>query len=398
MKRFLAIIILALFSLNASNATVLFDAREYKPKGKHYTAKINLVYHFHSPMNSEKVILLYFKTDTGRIVYKGIEVSDKLEDKLPRLVIRYIGLNIADVEMKKSHSIEKVKDAVRKAVQKALDQKYKNLLITEGSKLAQDSAYFRGYCNTKWWMPDYYYDYQPAFSTDTINTFLTNQITDTRFPGLKYITDTLKNFNRHHNEKRLSKWGNVFKKVRNTPNERTIRDYGFVKSAINNDNSFHTLSDSCRFTLKKTNVTHGKRYPVFASVSIFGWHATYCNFLASDLRKAVFGTAIWDTKGCKTDYNNLQANLKTNAEFIAVPKEDIYKYVSNGYFVFFIDPTHIATAYPGGEPTEKNNIEYPKIVQAGDYTGIRNLFETWPKFDDANSNVKCYLYLGYLKT
>lgn len=278
-------------------------------------------------------------------------------------------------------------------MERALDQKYKNLLLTEGTKLVQDSAYFRGYYNSKWWMPNYYYDYDPTFSADTVNNFLTNSIVDERFPGLKYVTDTLKHFNYHNDAKSLSKWGEVFKKVRNTPNERTIRDYGFVSSVIKNETSYHKRTDSCRFTLKKVSISHGKRYPVFASVSIFGWHATYCNYLASDLRKIVFGSPVWETNGCKNDY----AYLGTNPDFIEISKSEIYKYVNSGYFVFMIDKGHIATAYPNGEKSTKDGVDYPKIIQAGEKTGIRDVFDTWSKFDEKSSPVKCYLYLGYLK-
>lgn len=394
MKKF----ILPLFALYMTtidlNAAIVYEAKEYKPKGKHYTTKYNLVYHFYSPITSEKVILLYYKTGNGIAFYKGIEVSESLANKLPRLVIKYIGLNIADMKMKETHSVDKVKDVIKIAVERALDQKYKNLLLTEGTKLVQDSAYFRGYFNSKWWMPNYYYDYEPAFSQDTINNFLTNSIIDDRFPGINYITDTLKHFNYHHDTKSIAKWGEIFKKVRFTTNERTIRDYGFVNTSIKNDDSYHKRSDSCRFTLKKVNISHGKRYPVFASVSIFGWQATYCNYLASDLRKAVFGNPLWETNGCKKDYTY----LTSNSDFVEITKSEIYKYANAGYLVFMIDKGHIATVYPNGEKLTKGIVDYPaKVLQAGSETGIINLLKVWENFVD-NPVIKSYLYLGHLKS
>lgn len=383
-KSFLTIIFsIAVFS---SKAAITYDFTEYKPVGKHYNAKWNRLYYAtYLNVASDRLTLLYYKTDNGVLIFKGFWISKSLEAKLPVLVQKYIGKYVTDVKLKETKSVQDALKATQEAVNKALDQKYKNLLIAEGNKLSQDSSYFRGFCNTKWWTPNYYYDYEPTFSTDTLSAFLSNSIVDDKFPGLNYITDTLKNFNRHHDQKNLSNWGEVFKKVRKTPGQRTIKDYGFVKSVISNDSNYHPLGDKCRFTLKKVNIQHGKRYPVFASVSIFGWHATYCNFLASDLRKAIFGTALWDTKGCKTDY----VNLKANSDFAELKKEDIYRYSSAGYFVFLIDEGHIATVY-------SSNGEEIKVVQAGTETGIFDVTTPWPDFNDDNE-IKCYLYLGYIK-
>ena len=381
-----------------SHGAIIFDSKEYDPGGKHYTAKINRLYYAEYPkVTGDRVTVLYYKTSTGLIMFKGMWVSKSMSGKLPLIVQKYIGKYITDIKFKETHSVQKAVEATRVAVDRALDQKYKDLLLKEGKKLLEDSAYYRGYCNTKWWTPEYYYDFKPLFSKDSVKLFLTNSITDSKFLGLKYVSDSLNHFGYHHDDNNLSSWGEIFKKVRSST-KRTIKDYGYTRKPIKDDTSYHKRIDSCRFSYTKVSISHGKRYPVFASVSIFGWHATYCNYFASDLRKAVFGSAIWKTNGCEKDSEYLQADVKSpSPNFVEIKKSDMLKYADAGFFVFAIDKGHITTVFPDGKSIEINDIHYPsKVIQAGDKTGIVELVKVWNGFV-GDKTIKVYLYLGHLK-
>jgi hypothetical protein len=375
---------MTLIAVVIQSHAITFDRKYFKPNGKNFTGSINHLYYWPTDKTTDKVTMLYYKTSTGVCIFKGFEISKSLEERLPMLVIKYIGRYITGPKLTTSKSLSAAIDATKKAVDIALDQKYKNLILNEGKILVQDSGYYRGHFHSKWWMPNYYYDYVPAFSDDSVKNFLTNSVTDARFPHLKYVSDSLKLLNYHHDTKSVAKWGHVFKKVRNSLG-RKLSDWAFVKSTVSNSSGFHKNNDSCRFTLISVSMTHGKKYPIYASVSIFGWHATYCNFYASDLRKLVFGQPFYSTKGCKTDYGALTSDVN----FVEIPKSDIHKYSQLGYFVFLIDEGHVASIFPDSN-------EEIKVIQAGDKTGIFELKAAWPAAQTSNA-VRCYLLLGHIK-
>jgi hypothetical protein len=381
---FLGLIAFLLCSGFKVYGVITYKVMEYVPKGRNYSLKTYPpVYTYVSGYSTSEIVWIFYTKTNSQYYLTALMASKTLEQKLPSLVLNYIGEKIASPKLVESKSPEAVKEAVRLAVEKALDQKYKDLLLKEGTAMVQDSSYYRGYCNTNWWMPDYYYDYEPEFSKDTINTFLLNNIEDSRFAHLEYVTKELKKFGYHHDLKTLAKWpdkvmsGSGFKRS----------GYTFSETPIKSDISYHNRADSCRFALKKTPISHGKKYPRFASVSYFGWYATYCNFFASDLQKKIFTHKLWTTNGCSDD----MIYLKTNMDFIELPKDQIIKYSNAGYFVFMISKSHISTIFPNEE-------EGIKVVQAGDKTGILDLTSIWGKGYKEDTEIVGYLYLGYLKS
>ncbi len=387
MKKRLTISIL-LFSFISSQAYALiaYNVKEFTPKGKNYDTKLNYLYYYYTSKTENKITVLYHKTDKGIVYFKGLEVSKNLEDQLPMIVLKYIGKYIANQKLNETKSIDQTKQVVTIAVDRALDQKYKNKLLTEGKQMASDSSYFKGYCNTNWYMPAYYYNYVPSFSKDTIQDLVTNKNTDKYFPFQNYIIKKLKEFNYHHDQKDLAAWGDEV--LHGSGKE--LSNYYFQDDPIKNNTEFHERKDTCYFTLSKVPIVHGKKYPKFAAVAIHGWHATYCNYFASDLRQRVFGNKIWTTNGCSNDFDFLQ----TNKDFIKVDNlESIINYALKGYFIFLISEDHIATIYPQNLSTQG-----VYIIQAGKDTGLLNVNDVWKSFTDRlNKKIIAYIYLGYLK-
>jgi hypothetical protein len=392
-KRLLLLAIVSVFVIHARAIT--FERKYFKPKGKNFTGSTNHLYYWHTDKTTDKLTMLYYKTSTGVCVFKGFEISKSLQEKLPLIVIKYIGKYITEPKLASSKSLDVAVNATKKAVDIALDQKYKELIKSKGAEMVADSSYFRGHCNTNWWTPNFYYDYAPAFSSDTVKDFLTNPTSSSSYPHLRYISDSLKHFGYHHHTKSLSKWNNVFKKMRGS-GSRSLSDWGFNASAVTGDADYHKRSDTCRFTLVNKPIAHGKKYPTFAAVAIFGWVATYCNFFASDLRKAVYGNKIFTTAGCNADMNT----VASHNDFVEINKKDMHSMSNAGYLVFLISSSHITTIYPDGEfeeAPEEDNVMYPlKVVQAGSEVGIVALRSVYPNFE-SKREIKSYIYLGHLK-
>jgi len=383
MKKLLLISTL-MISMTEFALAISYQTMEYKPKGKNYVLNnSSAVYGYIPSTSGDAVWIFYGRRNNSEYFLTCILVSKSLEQRLPMIVLRYIGNNVASPKMKEIKSIDEIKAIIQKTIARALDQQYKNKLLIEGALMAKDSSYQRGHCNTNWWMPDYYYDYVPTFSKDTTNGILTNKIDDKSFPHLGYVTDQLSKFNYHHDLKALAKWpdkvmgGSGFERYR----------YVFTSEPIKTDQGYHNRNDSCFFMLKKISISHGKKYPKFASVSIFGWYATYCNFFASDLQKKVFGNPLWVTEGCKKDFDN----LKLWSDFAEIKRKDIPQYSNGGYFVISISDGHVNTIFPR-QINEKE--ERLQVIQAGGITGFLPLIES---FNFEKTDVKHYLYLGYLK-
>jgi hypothetical protein len=437
MKRFAAIVILSLVSLGMLRATVLFDSREYKPKGKHYTAKYNYVYHRYITSSSEKIILLFYKTDKGLILYKGLEVSKNLENKLPAPVIKYIGLNIADVKMKETHSIDDVLSVVRNAITKALDRTWLDNLKNNAEEFAKRPLYDRNFAGYDM----NYYEFVPlekdnlsnpselhdttvlkVFSDSTLKAQavileknkILNQVKDNllkkpdfdrndpnqknRYNNLIDVINQLGTLTYHHDNLKVSDWPLASPKK--------------WKLHTSSPAGFHVDTDStCKYlmilqaTLKKEQFM-----PAMAWKQNYGnWKATRCNMFAGDFSQQTLGlrTYPWGTK----DWNahSIHTNLPGIKAFISIPWDKVWEYGNMGYPVFITTPKppggdagHIAVAYPikNEEETTINDLSSAltkgRIVQAGSSNGLKMLNEGFDVSDLEDSGT-AYIYLGYLK-
>src|SRR5688500_4261959 len=108
MKTILSVVTSMLLCIaNLQAESIVYDSKEYKPKGKHYTAKKNTLYYgWYSNSNTDKITCLYYLTEKNVIIFKGLWVSKSLESKLPMVVLKYIGKHIIDVRLKQTHSIQ----------------------------------------------------------------------------------------------------------------------------------------------------------------------------------------------------------------------------------------------------------------------------------------------------
>ena len=420
------------------NAAISFEAREHKPTGKHYTAKFNLTYHFYSSFSSEKVILLYFKAPDGKNVYKGLEVSKSLEVKLPSVVVRYIGLNIADVKMRETRSVEQVKEAIRLAVMRALDQTWLNALKNDSENFSDRNLYKREYAG----FDMNYYEFFPIDKHDLSNpteisdSIVLNVYTDSilssykvllekatvlsevkdnllkkpdfdktiswqkyRYDNLKDVIEKLGTISYHHKNLKISDWPLV-----------SGNQWGFATTM---PNGFHAdLDSTCKHimilqkTLKKEELM-----PVMAWRQNYGlWKATRCNMFAGDFTQQTLGLSEypWGDKGLRA--SEIHDALPSNKNFIAVSWSKAWEYANLGYPVFITTPKigpagHIAICYPVAEAIASEITDASKsltlgmVVQAGSSNGLKSVGNgfglTASAFQD---KARVYIYLGYLNS
>lgn len=393
-KLFLTLLVLSICCTGLF-AEIQYSVQEYALKGRNYSIKNYPVLYFHmSGFGSKEIIWIYFTKSNGQYQLTMLAASKALEQKLPLLVLKFIGEQITAPKLKESKSEIIAKEETKRAIEKALDQKYKDALVNQGAELIKDITYERGYYSSKRanYHPSYYYDYVPLFLNDSTKDMVINSPSANdiwKFNCLYYITDQLKSFGYHHDLKSLAKWPeNVMNR-----NGDKLKNYKFNDQEIKINNEYHKRLGSCHFKLEKIQVKDGDRYPNFAAVSYFGWVATYCNYFAMDLQEKVFGERLWATNGCASDYDNVPKNKdfvmidRTNADTF---KRTIKILSDAGYFVFFITPTHTTTVYS----VDKNlNI---KVVQAGAEVGILYITDLWENFDE-KKDLKTFVYLGHLK-
>jgi hypothetical protein len=418
------------------NAAISFEAREHRPTGKHYTAKFNLTYHFYSSFSSEKVILLYFKAPDGRNVYKGLEVSKSLEVRLPPLVAKYIGLNIADVKMRETRSVEQVREAIRFAVTKALDQTWLDALKNDSESFSDRNLYKREYAG----FDMNYYEFFPVEKNDLSNptevhdTSVLKIFTDSiflsqkivlennklisvvkdnllkkpdfdktiswqkyRYDNLMDVIEELKSISYHHRNLKISDWP-----------QASSKQWGF---AVTTPTGFHNDVDStCKHILMlQQTLQQESLMPTMAWKQNYGnWKATRCNLFVGDFAKQTLGlpTYPWGTKDWRA--SDIHLNLPKLKDFVPLAWDKVWAYANLGYPVFITTPKigpagHIAIAFPVDEVTKNdikdvaNVLAKGKIVQAGGSNGLKSVSDGFG-LDEAEFKAKAtaYLYLGYL--
>ena len=392
-RSYISILIILFLSQNL-NGAISYKLIEYIPKGKNYTISMNasIFGYAKNQSNSEEILIIYGKTTSKDYYLMNLFASENLKKRLPLIVLKYIGNYIISPIFRESKSLEKAKEATKFAVERALDQAYKERLQKEGAEMVEDITYHRGYYNSKWsgYLPSYYYDYVPAFSTDgTIDVVLNKPDPKDvwKFASLPNITKKLTDFGYHHDVKSLAKWPSDI--MNGTGTE--LANYQFNDESIKSDNEYHKRPDSCRFKLEKVNVKHGDRYPNFASVSYFSWVATYCNFFASDLQKKIFEKRLWNTGGCVMD----SWRVPLNDDFLEIDKDKDYlnniQYISDaGLIIFLLTAKHTTTIYSVDQDLEIT------VVQAGADVGILKITDVWPSFK-TKRDVRALVYLGHLK-
>jgi hypothetical protein len=370
------------------------------------------------------------------IIYKGLEVSTKLQERVPILVVKFIGTQIADVVMKKTHSIAKVKVAVQTAFEKALDNSWLNELKNNAVAFSERKLYDRDYAG----FDMNYYELFPIDEAEFVNPTTLHDTTvlevytksnlktekfllkrdasvttvkdeylkkpdfdqsiswqKYRYDNLKDVTNRLGEVSYHHKNMSVSSWPLASQKrwslSKETPND------------------FHSVLDSaCKYililqpTLKKCTLM-----PAMAWKQNYGnWKATRCNIFAGDFSQEALNlnTYPWGTKNWNAQ--SIHENLSSKIEFVAATWDKAWEYVNLGYPVFITiakleggDAGHIAIGFPI-DPTIENEIgnlddalENGQIVQAGSSAGMKSLVNGFGSAP-LKATGKVYVYLGYL--
>lgn len=423
-----------------AKANIVYDMKEYKPKGRHYTSKINVLYYASYPasISGDKLTLLYFRTSNNTIIFKGLWISKSLESKIPMIVVKYIGKHILDVKLKQTHSLKDCLEVTKKAINKALDQTWLNALKNTSVSFSDRSLYKREYAG----FDMNYYEFFPIEKNDLTNptdlhdttvlkvytdSLLINQkviserskilseVKDAllkkpdfdktvswqkyRYDNLMDVISKLGTIAYHHNDLKVSDWPLA-----------SPKRWGLATSA---PNSFHTDSDStCKYlmvlqmTLKK-----GEFMPAMAWKQNYGnWKATRCNLFAGDFSQQTLGLSIypWGTKDWRA--HEIHDNLPNIKDFVPITWDKAWEYANLGYPVFITTPKpldgdagHIALAYPISSIDEVKITDRPEtaleigmVVQAGSDNGLMLVGSAF-KGSDFVKYGTAYIYLGYLK-
>ena len=291
----IAIVFFLLVQANTVRSEITYDSREFRPQGKHYTVKENFLYYSLYPnAKTDQLTLLYFKTPSKAIIFKGFWMSKSLEEKLPMVVVKYIGKYITDLKLKEKHSIEDAIEVTKKAVDNALNQKWKKNLLDNAPKMVANLRYHRGYSIID---NNAYYEFTPSHLSARDSTkpdyikspaswaagFQSGDIKK----NVDNIVAALNSHKEHHDSKIVSDWPWKYS---------TASKSWLVTSDTTN---YHEKEvDTCKLTMGLQTVDKGELMPSMCWRQINGasWTAppTYCNFFAQTLAYLTFGKSGYD--------------------------------------------------------------------------------------------------------
>jgi hypothetical protein len=419
MKTSLINILLFSIIVHSVNAAIAFDALEFKPVGQHYAFRGNKIYYaYYKDITIDKLTLVYYKNGKGVMMFKGLWVSKPLAEKVPMVVIRYIGNYITSKVLIESKSLEEAIRLSRKAVENAMNQKWKINLMANAQVMIANPRYHRGNSIID---NNAYYEFTPHHlsSPDSIKpdyiqlpkSVLSNFQMGELKNNLDAIISSLNNHREHHNNLIVSNWPWRY--------NSTLKKWELKSDTLNHHQK---EVDTCKLIMELNKVNKGQPMPNMCWRQINGasWTGppTYCNFFAQTLAHLTFGKSGYDpevSSGTSTGWypwggemtaNNIHDYMGGHPEsFVDLKWQDCWKYINAGYIVYFVwknsgGAGHIATGYPTeGNLLEINKIKMGKIVQAGvkERTGIFQLEDGRPWDNDNLKNVKAYLYLGYLR-
>ncbi|MBX9733499.1 MAG: hypothetical protein K2U26_18360 [Cyclobacteriaceae bacterium] len=439
MKELSLILILILtVNVHSVRAQIAYNVKEYKPKGKHFDTKVNIVYYgIYSTVTTDLLTLLYYTTSNNNIVFKGFWVSKSLEAKLPMVVVRYIGNIIVDTKIKQTHSLKDALEITKQVVDKALDKTWLNKLKDESISFSDRDLYKRDFAG----FDMNYYEFFPLEKNGLVNPseiedekilesysnaallphkviLETNKVLSEakddllkkpdfdktvswqkpRYDNLKDVIDRLSELTYHHKDLKVSDWPLA------SPTKWLLSG--------SSPSGFHSDADStCKYLMLLQQTLKKEEYmPAMAWKQNYGnWKPTRCNMFAGDFTQQTLGlsTYPWGTKDWNA--NSIHANLPTLKDFIPVTWDKAWEYTNMGYPVFITTPKpddgpagHIAIAYPIDTDNEnkiKNKddvLDDGMVVQAGNSNGLMPLSEGFPS-TLLKSQGKVYIYLGYLK-
>ena len=407
----------------SANADIVYKAKEYNPNGANYKARINLPYNsiYKASVKDDLLTLIYTK-NKNQLTFKCFWISKSLEAKLPIVVVEYIGKYITDVKLKETNSAQAALDATKAAVNKALDQNWKNNLVTNAQTMVNNLRYHRGNAvqdNTQ------YYEFLPNHLSAPDSTkpdYIENPQTwvsgfrsgDVSRNNLNTLSTYISNYGEHHNTKVVSDWKWLYNEVSE-------------KWELNSDttNSHNKEIDTCKLKLELRLVNKGEKMPIMCWKQIYGAYwtkpPTYCNIFAQALAVRTFNKGSYNPQtdgGINTGWYPWGEHLLANEIYdytVAHPElfvdlkwKDCWKYINAGYIVYFVwkNPTggagHIATGYPTSSTISINIGEKDywvgNIAQAGvdGKTKIFQLMVGAPWSLKHLKDVKTFLYLGYL--
>jgi hypothetical protein len=432
----LTIFLVSLLTAYPAKAAIHFDSKEYKPVGKHYTAKYNLLYYSrYVDLKEDRITLLYFTAPNETIMFKGFWISKPLVAKVPMAVIRYIGKYITNLKLQETRSIEEAIKATEKALDKALDKTWLDNLTNNSESFSLRNLYNRNYSG----FPMNYYEFFPLEKTRLANP--SSEVHDTtvlrlfrdsvmnvqkvllektkklfavkddllkkpdfdktiswqkyRYDNLMDVINQLTNLTYHHDTLKVSEW----------PLSTTKK----WELYSNTPTGFHIDIDStCKYLMiLQPTLAKEQLMPAMAWKQNYGnWKATRCNLFVGDFMQEAFNltTFPWGTK----DWNasSIHSNLPSIKDFVSIDWDVAWTYANLGFPVVISTPKvgdagHIAIAFPVDSETQtkikdvSSALEYGKIVQAGSTNGLKSLTSGFGG-NVIKSSGKVYIYLGYL--
>jgi hypothetical protein len=457
MKRVTVIFLFFVLSIFTLKAEIQVIMMEYTPKGKNYdlskSSSVSYTYFkqykvfepvLKNPQGStevEAIYIFYAKTESKDYYLVSINATNNIEQKIPRLVLKYIGDFIVGPKLQESKSLERAKQAMQSAVNKALDKTWLNSITNESELFSKHPEYNRNYAG----YPMNYYEFFPIEENELTNpttienksvlksffedaSFIAEEVLmekgssiskvedsnlkkpdfdknvswqKFRYANLMDVMNKIKSIDYHHKNLKLSDWPLASEK-----------NWVLFETA---PSGFHSAVDSaCKYMMMLQPTLKINEYmPAMAWRQNYGdWKATRCNIFVYDFAKKGLGLTTGPWPDRNTDANKLYVQLPTNDDFVKVSLKEAWLYASIGYPVMITTPqigpaAHIGFAYPvdlslaletSGLKDEAAALEKMRtagwVVQAGNTIGKVILEKGFPVGALADANI--YVYLGYL--
>ena len=436
-KAFLTMAALLICS-TALFAEILYSVQEYALKGRNYSIRTHPVLYLHmSGFGSKEIIWIYFTKAGGQYKLTMLAASKALEQKLPLVVLKFIGNKITAPKLMESKSELAAKEETRKAIEKALDKTWLNSLTNDSESFANHHEYDRDYAG----FDMNYYEFFPIeekeFSNPTsledklvLKPFFDDKNLATesillksidqmvkvedaklkkpdfdkniswqeyRYNNLMYVIQKLGSVNYHHKDLKVSDWPLASNK-----------NWVLFETA---PTGFHSEVDStCKYMMELQPTLKTNEYmPAMAWRQNYGdWKATRCNIFVYDFAKKGLGLTTGPWIDRNTDANKLYLQLPSNGDFVKISWREAWLYASIGYPVMISTPqigpaAHIGFAYPIDlslaletskleDGAALTKMRKSLVVQAGATIGKVIAEEGFSALADAN----IYVYLGYL--